>query len=183
MEQVEPNIEFKEKIEEFVEGELPWNKLLALSTAVMAVITAIVSSYAGGYSSEAFLQKNNAIYYKSQASDQWSYYEAKSIKQNLAADFYETTKNVKLRQAAARYAQEEEEIKKVALEDEHLADEANKESAQALAKHETMGLGALFGQISIALSAMAALLEQKLLWLVSLALGVATIVTFVIALL
>jgi hypothetical protein len=183
--------EFKENLDEIIEkvgpehgeseqeGKWTWMKLLALSTALVAVLTALVSSQASDLSSQAFLQKNNAIYYQDKATDQWAYYQAKGIKANLAQDFYDTTKNIKLQQAAVRYGKEQEEIRKTAEADEHQAEEADKASERALAKNERLSQGELFGQISIALAAMGALLRQKYLWYGSLALGVATLAIFV----
>jgi hypothetical protein len=46
---------------------------LALSTAIMAVLAALSTLYMGKYSSRAILAQG-------QESDQWAYYQAKSIK-------------------------------------------------------------------------------------------------------
>src|SRR5947207_13467905 len=51
----------------------PWISWVALSTAVLAVLAAIAGLLSGRYVNEAMM---NQI----EASDQWSYYQAKSIK-------------------------------------------------------------------------------------------------------
>jgi Na+/glutamate symporter len=57
---------------------------LAVATAVLATIGAIFS-YMGGYTqASAGLFKNNAAIKKTEAANQWNYYQAKSSKQNLA---------------------------------------------------------------------------------------------------
>ena len=50
-----------------------WLSWLALSTAFMAVISAITTMYMGKFSSRAVLMQG-------QETDQWAYYQAKSIK-------------------------------------------------------------------------------------------------------
>ena len=50
-----------------------WQGWLALSTAIMAVLAALTTLYMGKFSSRAILAQG-------QESDQWAYYQAKSIK-------------------------------------------------------------------------------------------------------
>jgi hypothetical protein len=175
-------IEIKEKLEEVIEHGSSWNKLLAVSTAIIAVFAAIVSSFAGNSTNDAFLQKNNAIFYQGKATDQWSYYQAKGIKLSLAENFFEQTHNPQLEQNAARYRSEQEAIRKEAENFERLVQEANDQSARALAKSEKMDLATLLCQVGIALSAMSALLRQKLLWIGSLLLAVVALGIFVVGL-
>jgi len=176
-------IEVKEKLEEIIEHGSSWNKLLAVSTAVIAVFAAVIASFAGNSTSEAFLQKNEAIFYHGKATDQWAYYQAKGIKLSLAENFSEQTQNPQLKQKAARYKSEQEQIRKEAERFEHLVQEANTQSARALAKGEKLDLASLLCQVGIALSAISALLRQKILWIGSLLLGIVALGIFVIGLL
>ncbi|GHO85942.1 DUF4337 domain-containing protein [Dictyobacter formicarum] len=171
--------EVKEKIEEVIEHGGHWNKYLAITTALIAVFTAIISSMAGNYSSEAFLQKNNAILYQNKASDQWSFYQAKSIKLNLALDFYEQTHNPQRKKDADRYQKEQDGIYHDAKHFESLAQAANDQSAQALEKGERLDTATLFCQIAIALSAMSALVKKEWLWIGSLLVTGVSVVIFV----
>lgn len=50
-----------------------WQGWLALSTAIMAVLAALTTLYMGKFSSRAIMSQG-------QESDQWAYYQAKSIK-------------------------------------------------------------------------------------------------------
>src|SRR5512140_1058208 len=52
-----------------------WQGWLALSTAIMAVLAALTTLYMGKYSSRAIMAQG-------QESDQWAYYQAKSIKEH-----------------------------------------------------------------------------------------------------
>jgi hypothetical protein len=172
-------IEVKEKLEEIIEHGGSWNKLLAVSTAIIAVFAAIVASFASNSTNEAFLQKNNAIFYQGKATDQWAFYQAKSIKLHLAENFFEQTQNPQLQQDAARYRSEQEGIRKEAERFERLVQQANDQSARALARSEKMDLASLLCQVGIALSAISALLRQKMLWIGSLLLAVIAIGIFV----
>ncbi|HUJ01011.1 MAG TPA: DUF4337 family protein, partial [Usitatibacter sp.] len=57
---------------------------IAIFTAILATVGAIVSFFGGDTQNKALLYKNNAVLERAEASDQWSYYQAKSTKQNLA---------------------------------------------------------------------------------------------------
>ncbi len=79
--------EFKERLEQATERALEasehgsrWLKHLAFATAVIAVLAAIAALQSGAYSNEALLQKNNALLARARASDQWAFYQAKSVK-------------------------------------------------------------------------------------------------------
>ena len=57
---------------------------LAVITAILATIGALFSYMGGATQARAGLYKNNAAIKKTEASDQWNYYQAKSSKQSLA---------------------------------------------------------------------------------------------------
>src|SRR5580765_2473424 len=97
MEEELETAELKEKIDESVEhahghgghggghgdkaAAVPsWTKYLSLTTAVIAVLAAVASLMSGSNSNEAILEKSNAMLSQSLASDQWAYYQAKSVK-------------------------------------------------------------------------------------------------------
>src|SRR5215510_12626239 len=60
-----------------------WTKYTAVSLVFVAVLAAVATQWAGKYSSRTLVELNNATFYQAEASHQWSYYQAKSIKQNL----------------------------------------------------------------------------------------------------
>src|SRR3989454_1852560 len=84
--------EFKEKLEEATERAVEesehrarWIVYLSFSTALIAVLAAIAALESGTYSNEALLQKNEALLAQTKASDQWAYYQAKSVKGTIYA--------------------------------------------------------------------------------------------------
>ena len=54
----------------------PWLNHLALTTVIFAVCATLSTFKGGGYSTRSVISQ-------AQASDQWAYYQAKSIKANL----------------------------------------------------------------------------------------------------
>jgi hypothetical protein len=57
---------------------------IAVITAILATIGALFSYMGGATQANAGLYKNNAAIKKTEASNQWNYYQAKSSKQNLS---------------------------------------------------------------------------------------------------
>ena len=79
MEEIEPVEHAEEQVhEEASESRERWVLGVALTAALMAGIAAIAASLSGHHESEAVLDTIKA-------SDQWSYYQAKGIKENTAA--------------------------------------------------------------------------------------------------
>lgn len=141
---------------------------IAVLTAILATAGALMSYQGGATQANAVLYKNNAAIKKTEASNQWNYYQAKSSKQNLSElgltltnapdkqDFY--------RQEIARYKKEKEEIKVDAEKLEAQARSWDEQSEAQLHIHHRWAQGTTALQISIALSAIALLTRRD--WLV-----------------
>src|SRR6058998_2489284 len=121
--------ELKEKLVEAAESAVEaaeqrsrWIVYLSFSTALIAVLAAIAALESGAYSNEALLQKNEALLAQTKASDQWAYYQAKSVKATVYATQAAALKSSipevaeKAQQEADRYDIEEREISKTAGE-------------------------------------------------------------------
>src|SRR5207247_4348102 len=57
---------------------------IAVITAIIATVGAIFAYMGGATQANAGLYKNNAAIKKTEASNQWNYFQAKSTKQSLA---------------------------------------------------------------------------------------------------
>jgi hypothetical protein len=123
------------------------------------------------------LEKNQAVLLQNQASDQWAYYQAKGIKSTLSREHADMAARdqpevaARLRAVADRHQREQEEIEKRArgLEGEVAA--SNRRSEALLERHHTFAKSVTIFQIAIALSAIAALIKRRTLWMVGLAAG------------
>src|SRR5258705_712706 len=62
----------------------PFAGRIAVMTAIFATIGALFGYMGGATQNDALLYKNDAAIKKTEASDQWNFYQAKSSKQNLA---------------------------------------------------------------------------------------------------
>src|SRR5213078_240620 len=98
-------------------------------SAVLATVGAVVSFLGGHTQNEALLFKNEAVLKKTEASNMWNYYQAKSMKQNLAefaAGLATDPRQVERFQSEARrYGAEKDGIKKDAEALEAKAREAD----------------------------------------------------------
>jgi anti-sigma-K factor RskA len=159
--------EIREQMEQLEHAAGEWRTWLALTTALIAVIAAVASLVSGYYADRSLLEKNNAVLLQNRASDQWSYYQAKGVKKNLAEGFAELRGDEKLKKEVERYAGQQDEIKIKAEELEGQVKEANTLSGELFEKHHRLAMGVTFLQIAIALSAMSALLNRKSFWVFS----------------
>jgi Domain of unknown function (DUF4337) len=172
MEEIEvPTEHLHEEIQENAEEKkAKWTLYLALSTAFMAVLAAVAGLLAGHHANEAVVDRVKA-------SDQWNFYQAKNLKEEIALntdqilravrgitpaqhepgapgasiDFADHSKDI------ARYEKEKADIKKQAEEDEN-------DSKAHLAKHVPLATAVTAFQIAIAISAIAILTRRKNLW-------------------
>jgi len=146
-----------------------WISWVALSTALLAVLAAIAGLLSGRHVNEAMM---NQI----EASDQWSFYQAKSIKASVldAKMSLAGTPNESDQSKLDRYEKEQEEIKS----------EAERKEAAAKSnfhKHEVFARGVTMFQIAIAIAAISALTRKRRFWIVSLLFGVVGCVFLVLA--
>jgi hypothetical protein len=139
---------------------------IALTTALLATVGALFSYQGGAMQANAGMAKNNAAIKKTEAANQWNYYQAKSGKQNLAELGMELAPNNKqdyYRQAIERYKEEKADIKKTAETFEAESKEWDKQSDEQMHLHHRWAQGTTALQIAIALSAIALLTRRK--WL------------------
>lgn len=147
---------------------------VAIFTAILSTVGAIVSYQGGATQNQAMLYKNEAVLKKAQASDQWSFYQSKSAKQHLmelALDLAPKEKAGYYKAQAEKYDKEKKEIKAKAEqldEESHKADEL---SEQTMHPHHRLAQAMTLIQIAISLASITALTRRR--WLFSLALAAA----------
>jgi Na+/glutamate symporter len=140
---------------------------VAMFTAVIATVGAVFGYMGGATQANAMLFKNNAQIKKTEASNQWNYYQAKSSKQNLSelAMALMTTDERKdfYKKEIERYKGEKGEIKVAADKLEAEATDWDKRSDAELHVHHRWAQATTVIQVSIALAAIALLSKKK--WL------------------
>jgi hypothetical protein len=138
-----------------------WISWVALSTAILAVLAAIAGLLSGKHANEAMMSQI-------EASDQWSYYQAKSIKAAVldAKMALAGAPDESDRAKAARYEKEQEEIKSG-------AEGKERDAKSNFHQHEVFARGVTMFQIAIAIAAVSALTKKRRFWVVSLLFGAA----------
>jgi hypothetical protein len=165
-----------------------WTKYTSLSLVFIAVLAAIATQWAGKYGSRVLVKLNDSTFHQAKASDQWAFYQAKSIKENLyevardqaahngtagAATEAAAKPDPKMTDKISRYEAEKKEIKEKAEGLEKDRDRTRDEAALASAQGSGMGLAVSVFQISIAMGSICLVTKKKPLWYLSLALALA----------
>jgi hypothetical protein len=148
---------------------------IAVMTAILATVGAMFSYQGGATQANAQLAKNDAAIRKTEAANQWNYYQAKSNKQNLsevAAVLVPADRQEGYRSEVARYKGEKAEIQKTAERLEAESKDFDAKSDTLMHEHHRWAQATTFLQIAIALSAIALLTRRK--WLQWGVYGVAT---------
>ncbi|MDP4208947.1 MAG: DUF4337 domain-containing protein [Bacteroidota bacterium] len=159
-----------------------WLNYLALSTVIFAVCATLSTFKGGGYGSKALMNQTNA-------ANQWSYYQSKSIKAYIfenQKDNLELQKNLLTSQSTIseyikkiefynsklkQYDAEKEDIRKKAL-----AYEKDRDGCQV--HSSAFGIAVIFLQIAILLSSIAALVKKPLVWYLSMVVGAVGVLYF-----
>ncbi|MEY2839538.1 MAG: hypothetical protein RJB60_1837 [Pseudomonadota bacterium] len=149
---------------------------LAVITAILATVGATFSYMGGATQAHAGLYKNNAAIKKTEAANQWSYYQSKGSKQNLAelaAELVPQERKAFYRDEAKRYSGEKTEIKTKAEALEAESHEWDEKSEAQMHEHHRWAQATTLLQIAIALAAIALLTSRK--WLEYGVLGVSLV--------
>ena len=158
---------------------------LAVITAILATVGAIFSYMGGATQANAGLYKNNAAIKKTEASNQWNYYQSKSSKQGLAelaaAVVADESKHAFYLKEAERYKAEKADIQKKAeaLEEESKAWDERSEAQ--MHQHHRWAQATTALQVAIALAAIALLTQRRWLEWATVALGGVGVVVGILA--
>ncbi len=156
----------------------PWLNYLALTTVIFAVCATLSTFKGGGYSTKSVISQ-------AQASDQWAFFQAKSIRESLYIlqrekldlDLSVLPKSTNpeimshyqdaLKMCAdniAKYKKQKDEIQKEAKALEVKRDDAQRHG-------QPFGIAVILFQISILLSSISGLFKRKELWYLALPIG------------
>ncbi|SER06986.1 protein of unknown function [Solimonas aquatica] len=145
------------------------NQLVAMFTAIIATLAAICSYFGGHTQNEALYFKNDAVLSRAQASDQWAYYQAKSIKlalleQRLDQE-HDADKAAALKAHIEKYNGELAALRLKAESLEAKSEASNAHAEHALHPHEKLAMAITLFQIAISAASIAALTRRR--WLLA----------------
>ena len=167
------------------EKKEPWLNYLALSTVIFAVCATLSTFKGGGFSTRSVMSQT-------QASDQWAYFQAKSIKSylyqmqaekmELELSSLSTTapasivagyqgKIADYKKKTDKYEKEKSEIQQEAKRLEAVRDDTQRHA-------QIFGIAVIYLQIAILMSSIAALLKKRLVWFAGVAAGIVGLVYF-----
>ena len=167
------------------EKKEPWLNYLALTTVILAVCATLSTFKGGGYSTRSVISQ-------AQASDQWAFYQAKSIKENL---YQLQRENVQLelksmegastssratayKDAIAGYDKKIDKYSKEKVEIEQKARELEAKRDDAQKHGQPFGMAIILLQIAILISSISALIKKKILWHLALPVGLVGVIFF-----
>ena len=163
-----------------------WLNWLALTTVILAVCATLSTFKGGGFSTRSVMSQT-------QASDQWAFFQAKSIKsyiyemqkdklelelkalgpranQEVAAEYLKKIDGYGKK--IGKYEEDKTQIQREAKRFESVRDDAQKHG-------QAFGIAVIFLQIAILLSSIAALLKKQMIWLLGVGVGVVGIAYFI----
>ena len=147
-------------------GQGSMTNQIALFTAIIATVGALFGYMGGATQANAGLFKNNAAIKKTEAANQWNYFQSKSTKQSLAElarDLAPEDKKATYQAKVERYEKEKTEIKAVADKLELDAAAWDRQSDEQMHQHHRWAQSTTVLQVSIAMAAIALLTKKK--WL------------------
>ena len=137
---------------------------IAVITAIIATVGALFAYMGGATQANAGLYKNNAAIKKTEASNQWNFFQAKSTKQSLAEvsrDLSADSVKDKYQAKIDRYEKEKTEIKLTAEKLEKESTDWDKQSDEQMHQHHRWAQATTILQISIAMAAIALLTRKR----------------------
>ncbi len=154
---------------EIPEAKDPFEKKVAISIAIIAVLLSYVSMRGDNAKTDAIIKTN-------EASNKWGYFQSKSIKQNLRQleiDMIGLTPSSSP-ESAKKIEALKADITRYAGEMEKLSEEAKEHQAEAKKgsdMNDRCDFSGLFLQIAIVIASVAILSGQRLFWFASLGLA------------
>lgn len=156
---------------EIPEASDPFEKRVAISIAVLAVILSLVGNLGDN-------AKTDAILKTSEAANQWGYFQAKSIKEQIAemegsllAELGQPQSAEVRDKAVARARGEVERYEREKTEIKKQAEGLGQQAARDSAVNDRCDLASLMLQIAVVVCSVAILSRWRGFWLAGLALG------------
>jgi len=142
-------------------------RFVPIAAAILAMVAAAANLANSQRTTQALLAKNDAILLEAKATDQWNYYQAKSIK-GYVYDAQATALGSRgaaasLHARAAKYEREKAAIAAQAKDLEERSAAANERSERRMQSHEVIEIGVTLLEIAIVLVSISALVTTPLL--------------------
>lgn len=167
--------EHREHAEHAAHEHDPFITRVSVTIAVLAVITAVTGSLEVTESGGAIVASSRAVLAQDRATDQWSAYQAASIKKHIftvGADA-NPAKAADYAQQSLKYGFDQKRYQTDARKQEEAREAAMAESEAHERRHHRLTLAATLLQIGIAICTVAIITHRRAFWWGSLGLGTA----------
>jgi hypothetical protein len=151
----------------------PFVSRVSITIAILAVLAAAAGSLETFESASAIIEANKAVLVQDKATDQWNFFQAKSLKKNMysiaadsggpKADSY----RAKAKEEAAGQDEAQAEAKRLETDREH--DLALSDTHER--RHHRLGIAATLLEIGIAISTIAIITKKRWPWVAAASLG------------
>ena len=176
--------EHAEHAEHAAESGQPFLAVVSVTIAILAVVAATVGSLESIETADTISAKNESVLSQNKATDQWNFFQAKSIKKNLydIASAGNPAKADDYAREAKRYGEENDDVLKKAKAFE---DESQRHSDDAEIhehRHHVMTLAVTFLHVSIAIATLSIIMRgARWPWYTAIGLGLAGVATTLVA--
>ncbi len=174
------HFEHAEHAEHVAHSGDPFLSIVAMTIAVLAVAAASVGSLESIETAATITSKNDSVLFQNKASDQWAFFQAKSIKKNMyeIAAIQSPDKTTELNAGSKKNEAESREIQAKAQELEHQVEEKTLEAEKHEARHHVLTLAVTLLHVSIAIATISIITKgQRWPWYVALLLGLGGVAT------
>jgi len=149
------------------DGDRKLTRDTALAVTVMAILAAAIGSLQETETAHALGRQNEAVLLQTRASDQWSFFQAKSVKKNayqIAAEQASAAGRdpAPFTDKAKRYGQEEDEVQAKATELEAQSHDSWEHSNHHTHRQHTLTLAVTLVHVAIAISSLAIFTNRRL---------------------
>ena len=142
---------------------------IAVTTAILATIGALFAYEGGATQANAMMMKDNASIAKTEASNEWNYYQAKNDRlalSELGLKLVPASQQEELKQNIQHYNQDKTAIKQKADQLEQQSDVWNHRSDQQMHLHHRWAQATTIIQVAISMAAISLLTRKRWLeWL------------------
>src|SRR5437879_3765008 len=151
-------------------GTGPLEQWVAIFTALVAALGAVVGFEGSHLMNEVLLKKNEAVLHKAAATDEWNHYQAVSTKMHvmeLAQELVPPEHATQFDEKIKKYTAQKDELAAKARELDEASSRADREAEERNRPHTRFALAMIFLQIAISMASITALTQRA--WLLGVA--------------
>jgi multidrug resistance efflux pump len=186
-EQLKEMEEREEKYRKEEKAKSKWNNVIAITISIYAIFAALTGLKENEITTDTLLEMDSAVLSQAQASDQWTFYDSKSVKNDmvkylsgLLPAFGNTAETKRIQddfqKSLNKFENEKTDIQNKATELEKARDEKIKATSERVKEHHKASVAMVFLQISIVLASTSGLLKKRTLWVGSMVVAAAGII-------